>query len=148
MCVQAGPPEGGRYAEDYGRGLEYQDVGERVTFPPPCFLKVCDFNGDESVCFDRDLEVLMVRMLRSSRRSVLGVCKDATGGASEAGGTLKIEPGSRGWVLIGFEGRIALQVEFCFDQAMDYGEDDGGGDAEHEHSVGCFNGPQHSPPGG
>ena len=32
--------------------------------PPPCFLKVCDFVGDEVGCFDRDLDVLMVRELQ------------------------------------------------------------------------------------
>ena len=28
--------------------------------PPPVFLKVRDSNGDQSECFDRDLDVLMV----------------------------------------------------------------------------------------
>jgi hypothetical protein len=41
-------------------------------------LEVRDFKQDESVCFDRDLDVLIVGMLRMSRRPVLGVCKDIT----------------------------------------------------------------------
>jgi hypothetical protein len=61
--------------------------------------------------------------------------------APQMGGRLKIEPGTLCWVLIGLGCWIALRAEFCFDQSMNYGKDYGGGDAEHEHSVGCFNGP-------
>jgi hypothetical protein len=42
--------------------------------------------------------------------------------------------------LVDFGRRIALEAEFCFDEAEDYGEDDGGCDAEHEHSVGSLYG--------
>jgi hypothetical protein len=49
--------------------------------------------------------------------------------------------------LTGFRWWVALQAEFCFYQSNDYGKDYGGRDAEHEHSIGCFNGFQQSPPG-
>jgi hypothetical protein len=49
--------------------------------------------------------------------------------------------------LTGFRWWVALQAEFCFYQSNDYSEDYGGRDAEHEHSIGCFNGFQQSPPG-
>jgi hypothetical protein len=42
---------------------KYGDVGWVVTSPPPVFLKVSDFHGDEVGCFDRDLEVLIVERL-------------------------------------------------------------------------------------
>ena len=44
-----------------------------MTSPPPCLLKLIDFAGDESVCFDRDLEVLIWGRLRVIAKSVLGV---------------------------------------------------------------------------
>jgi hypothetical protein len=36
-----------------------------VTSPPPYFWKVCDLNGDEVGCFERDLEVLIPERLQS-----------------------------------------------------------------------------------
>jgi hypothetical protein len=49
--------------------------------------------------------------------------------------------------LTSFRWWVALQAESCFYQSNDYGEDYGGCDAEHEHSISRFNGFQQSPPG-
>jgi hypothetical protein len=42
-------------------------------------LEVRDFKEDESVCFDRDLDVLIMGCLRVGGRPVLGVYEDTTG---------------------------------------------------------------------
>jgi len=34
--------------------------------PPPCFMKVCDFDGDKVECFDRDLNVVILWKLGES----------------------------------------------------------------------------------
>jgi hypothetical protein len=58
------------------------------------------------------------------------------------GGRLTVAGG-----LTGLRWWVALQAEFCFYQSNDHSKDYGGCDAEHEHSIGCFNGFQQSPPG-
>ena len=40
-----------------------------------------------------------------------------------------------------------MRAEFCFDQSLNYGKDDGGCGAEHEHAVDCLNWAQQPPPG-
>jgi len=83
--MQAGPPEGGRYWETYYATvvalIRVLECWRASDLPSPCFLKVPDFKEDESVCFDRDLEVLIVGMLRVSGGSVLDVYELTTGGS-------------------------------------------------------------------
>ena len=80
-----------------------------MTSPPPCFLKVRDFNGDEVGCFDRDLEVLSVGRLQSTARLVLDVREKKTG-ICTPGGTGLTSPGvNRFWVGGRDAGRILLR---------------------------------------
>jgi hypothetical protein len=50
-------------------------------------------------------------------------------------------------VSIGLDWRVALHLEFCLNQSLNYSKDHSGCDAKHEHSVGCFQGAQESPAG-
>ena len=88
--------EGGRYWETYDASVvalvRVLGCWRASNLPSPCFLKVCDFNGDEVVCFDTDLEVLILERISPVADRYWAFTEMQLGIAPQMDGMLKTEP--------------------------------------------------------